>query len=90
GPHIKGIHHQKKGECVPGIDIIIGAHDHEPFTLDQGIALIHKCGQNAYWLGRVDFRAESKMISNRIVMPNASIEALVHKYMATFQTSDSL
>eukprot|EP00007_Cunea_sp_BSH-02190019_P007680 CAMPEP_0174239250 /NCGR_PEP_ID=MMETSP0417-20130205/13992_1 /TAXON_ID=242541 /ORGANISM="Mayorella sp, Strain BSH-02190019" /LENGTH=509 /DNA_ID=CAMNT_0015318173 /DNA_START=86 /DNA_END=1611 /DNA_ORIENTATION=- len=41
---------------VPQLDLILGGHDHLPYTTMKGKTLIHKCGQNAYWLGRVDMR----------------------------------
>ncbi|CAK4714295.1 hypothetical protein AeMF1_002781 [Aphanomyces euteiches] len=101
--HVSIAHDKLLAKRVPGIDIIIGGHDHEPFTLYQGNTFIHKSGQNAYWLGHLDFDIrkkaatgkveifpEWKMISNRNVTPDASIEALVHKYMAPFQTNDLL
>nr|CCA23587.1 calcineurinlike phosphoesterase putative [Albugo laibachii Nc14] len=40
---------------VPEINFILGGHDHEPFTLYEGLTLIHKSGQNANWLARFDF-----------------------------------
>lgn len=38
---------------VPEIDLILGGHDHEPMSLFQGSTLIHKSGQDALWLGKV-------------------------------------
>ncbi|KAF0716570.1 hypothetical protein As57867_002765, partial [Aphanomyces stellatus] len=101
--HVSIAHDKLLAKKVPGIDVMIGGHDHDPFTLYQGNTFIHKSGQNAYWLGRLDFdiskNVESKkvditpgwkMISNQNLTPDATIQALVHKYMAPFQTNDLL
>lgn len=39
---------------VPAIDFILGGHDHEPITWGDGRTLIHKSGQDARFLGRID------------------------------------
>jgi len=39
---------------VPGIDLILGGHDHEPLASDHHHTLLFKCGQNGYWVGAVD------------------------------------
>ncbi|ETW09319.1 hypothetical protein, variant 1 [Aphanomyces invadans] len=99
--HVSIAHDKLLAKRVPGIDVILGGHDHDPFTLYQGKTFIHKSGQNAYWLGRVDFvirkRGDKvtvspgwKMLVNQHVTPEAGIEALVHKYMAPFLTADRL
>ena len=77
---------------MPGIDIIVGGHDHDPFTLFQGKTFIHKSGQNAYWLGRLDFTIKKivsedsrkieiihdwKMIANVNTTPDTSCKELV-------------
>jgi 5'-nucleotidase/UDP-sugar diphosphatase len=41
-------------KAFPQIHVILGGHEHTPITLVQGETLIHKSGQNAYYLGRVD------------------------------------
>ncbi|RHY71397.1 hypothetical protein DYB30_008952 [Aphanomyces astaci] len=99
--HVSIAHDKLLAKRVPGIDVIIGGHDHDPFTLYQGKTFIHKSGQNAYWLGRLDFDIRKasgkvtvspawKMIANQNVTPDAGVEALVHKYMAPFMTADHL
>jgi 2',3'-cyclic-nucleotide 2'-phosphodiesterase (5'-nucleotidase family) len=88
--HVSLAHDKLVAKRVPGIDIIIGGHDHDPFTLYQGKTFIHKSGQNAYWLGRLDFHIlksidthkcvvtpEWKMIANYKMVPDPTIEALV-------------
>lgn len=47
---------------APGIDIILGGHDHMPFTQQQGSTTIVKCGQNAKYLGRVDLYMNKQII----------------------------
>lgn len=46
---------------VPGIDLILGGHDHEPMSLFQGTTLIHKSGQDALWLGSVQLNIHKQV-----------------------------
>jgi len=51
-----------------GINLIVGGHDHLPLTEFEGETLIHKSGQNAHYLGRIDIslqrnRSDFKPIS---------------------------
>lgn len=39
---------------VKGISLILGGHDHEPLTVYENDALIHKSGSDAAWLGVVE------------------------------------
>lgn len=39
---------------VKGISLILGGHDHEPLTVYENDALIHKSGSDAQWLGVVE------------------------------------
>jgi 5'-nucleotidase/UDP-sugar diphosphatase len=39
---------------VPGISVILGGHEHAPITWYEGGTLIHKSGQDARYLGRID------------------------------------
>ncbi len=48
----------KLAEDVPEIDVILGGHDHDPFTLYNGRTFVHKSGMNAYYLGRLDLILE--------------------------------
>ncbi|XP_063934591.1 5'-nucleotidase-like [Zophobas morio] len=52
---------------VKGINLIIGGHNHEPYTLFEGDTMIFKAGVNAYWLGVIDltFTASYKKFSNQ-------------------------
>jgi 5'-nucleotidase / UDP-sugar diphosphatase len=40
--------------AVPGIDLILGGHDHEPITWYEGGTLIHKAGSDAHYLAAID------------------------------------
>ncbi|GLE09491.1 hypothetical protein PINS_up021219 [Pythium insidiosum] len=75
---------------------MLGGHDHEPFTLYEGKTLIHKSGQNAFWLARLELhlhRAPAqlgrplavmpqwRMIANRNIPPQPSCQQIVLKYM---------
>ncbi|KDO23762.1 hypothetical protein SPRG_10539 [Saprolegnia parasitica CBS 223.65] len=97
--HVSIAHDKLVARRVPRIDIIIGGHDHDPYTLYQGKTFIHKSGQNANWLGRLDFHIakdgpkvlvtpEWKMLLNKGVAPDADITRLVQKYMARFSGDD--
>jgi len=46
---------------VPGISVILGGHEHEPITWYEAGTLIHKSGQNAHYLGRIDLAIDKKM-----------------------------
>jgi 5'-nucleotidase/UDP-sugar diphosphatase len=39
--------------AVPGIDLIVGGHDHTPIVRREGLTTIIKCGVDAEYLGRV-------------------------------------
>ncbi|XXQ34183.1 5'-Nucleotidase C-terminal domain-containing protein [Plasmodiophora brassicae] len=46
-------------EC-PEVHIVLGGHDHDPFSQLQNGQLVLKCGQNAYWVGVVDIHWRRK------------------------------
>lgn len=74
------------------LDFILGGHDHEPVSMMIGTTLIHKSGQNAEWLGRVDLvvdldkRAkflEWKMLLNGPhEIPDPASASILEKYVA--------
>lgn len=92
--HLSIAHDKLLAKKVPGIDLIIGGHDHQPFTIFQGETMIHKSGQNAYWLGRIDLHVEIdsegqvavhpswKMLLNRNITPEPRIQSVVTKLLA--------
>jgi len=45
---------RKLAASVKGIDLILGGHDHDPFSLEEGGPLILKSGHDAQWLGEVE------------------------------------
>ena len=49
---------RKVAELAPGIDLIVGGHDHEPMLLTHHGTYIFKCGQNLDFLGVVDLNIE--------------------------------
>lgn len=82
-----------------GIDVIVGGHDHQPFTLYQGETFIHKSGQNAKWLVRLDLSLvrdgdkvrvfpEWQMILNRNVEPNEECLGIIDKHFSTLEKSE--
>ncbi|GAB9464963.1 Calcineurin-like phosphoesterase [Globisporangium polare] len=89
---------------VPGIDVMLGGHDHEPFTLYEGKTFIHKSGQNAFWLAKLEFHlsksfkhperpldisAQWAMLANSHTPPQPECQKIVHKYMASMETEES-
>jgi 2',3'-cyclic-nucleotide 2'-phosphodiesterase (5'-nucleotidase family) len=79
---------------VPGIHLILGGHDHEAITWQEGDTLIHKSGQDAYWLGVVELAVDRgadgrplvtpswRMLSTRGVPGDAAVAAKVADYEA--------
>lgn len=49
-----GLESDKEIAEIPGLDIIIGGHDHDPYMLLHHGTLIFKCGMNLDYLGIVD------------------------------------
>lgn len=54
--HVKVDVDQRIARHVPGIDLILGGHDHEPFSLFVGSTFIHKSGMDALWLGVINMQ----------------------------------
>ncbi|CAK9012664.1 5'-nucleotidase (5'-NT) (Ecto-5'-nucleotidase) (CD antigen CD73) [Durusdinium trenchii] len=48
------VNDKELAESCPGINVILGGHDHDPFFLVHRGVLIAKCGQNADHLGVLD------------------------------------
>lgn len=89
---------------VPGIDVMIGGHDHEPFTLYEGKTFIHKSGQNAFWLAKLEFHLAKStkhpekpltvcpqwtMIANQRTPPQLECQQIVNKYMQSMETEET-
>lgn len=51
---------------VPEIHVILGGHDHDPITWYDDQTFIHKSGQNAYYLIRLDLILEKDETSGRV------------------------
>ncbi|CEG36747.1 hypothetical protein PPTG_13176 [Plasmopara halstedii] len=53
--HLKASHDVQLATQVPGINLILGGHDHFPMTCSAGVGtLIHKSGMDAVWLGAIE------------------------------------
>jgi 5'-nucleotidase/UDP-sugar diphosphatase len=78
-----------------GLDIIVGGHDHVPYTLFENKVFINKCGQNAEWLGRIDITLVKdvskpdrelfiswKQILVRGFKRDAEVQATIERYLA--------
>jgi len=81
--------------AVPGIDVILGGHDHDPITFYEHGVLLHKSGSDARFLGAVDLdirteetssgkrtsvRPSWRMIANAGIAPDPAVAAIVKTY----------
>lgn len=81
---------------VPGISVILGGHEHDPITWYEGSTLIHKSGQDARFLGRIDVAMRKtptdkgpqitvtpswRMLANHGVTPDPEVASLVAQYV---------
>ena len=81
---------------VEAIDLILGGHDHDPMTFDDGGTLIVKAGHDAHYLAAVDLAVERvqrggeaavevvptawRYISTAGVEPDPEVQAVVARY----------
>jgi 5'-nucleotidase / UDP-sugar diphosphatase len=81
--------------AVPGIDVIVGGHDHDPITFYEHGVLLHKSGSDAHFLGAIDLTIRTdqtsgskrtsvspawRMIANSGVAPDPTVAAIVKTY----------
>ncbi|HJP21434.1 MAG TPA: bifunctional UDP-sugar hydrolase/5'-nucleotidase [Alphaproteobacteria bacterium] len=81
--------------AVPGIDVILGGHDHDPIMIYERGTLIAKAGYDAHYLAVIDLAIEKKqgrrgpktvirpqwrLVSTHGVEPNAEVAAIVAGY----------
>lgn len=87
---------------VPGIDMILGGHDHEPMSLFEGSTLIHKSGQDALWLGEIELQITKTaranrssvafrwgMHSNRGYSPDPTCDSILREYAHRVEREES-
>ncbi|GLE02612.1 hypothetical protein PINS_up011453 [Pythium insidiosum] len=89
---------------VPGISLVLGGHDHDVMTDVVGHTMIHKSGQDAHWLGRIEMtffphqqqasrppavQFEWEMLLNRGVEPDAESLQLLRSYQRTVDEDDA-
>jgi 5'-nucleotidase / UDP-sugar diphosphatase len=80
---------------VPEISLILGGHEHDPITWQEGSTLIHKSGYDAHYLGRIDLAIDKtagpqgpvvnivpswRMIANQGIAPEPTVAARVAEY----------
>lgn len=90
---------------VPEIDVILGGHDHDPITWYDDTTFIHKSGQNAYYLARIDLTIEKEeqtgktkvfpswnVILNKGILPDPTVASVVDKFIEKLDlmTSETL
>ncbi len=74
--HVTLLEDKQLARACPQIDLILGGHDHMPITAQEGSTLIVKCGQNAYWLGKIDmFVTATTTTSSSITSTNTATTA---------------
>ncbi len=81
--------------AVPGIDVVLGGHDHDPITFYEHGVLFHKSGSDAHFLGAVDLdirteqtsggkrtsvRPAWRMLANTAIAPDPAVAAIVKTY----------
>ena len=75
--------------AVPGVDLVLGGHDHNPIAVLEGTTLVFKAGSDAHWLGVVEMRVDPeahtvvpswRMVANHGVVPTAEVQARVETY----------
>lgn len=60
---------------VPGINLILGGHDHFPVTCTAGVdTLIHKSGMDALWLGAVEMTLTTPIATNVVEGQTARVQ----------------
>jgi 5'-nucleotidase/UDP-sugar diphosphatase len=84
--------------ALPGVDIVLGGHDHEPITFYEDDTLIAKAGSDLHYLAAIDLVPERATISGKEVVVwtpswrylttagvarSAPIEAIVARWEAT-------
>ncbi|GLE02743.1 hypothetical protein PINS_up011598 [Pythium insidiosum] len=102
--HLRIREDRQLARAVPEIDVILGGHDHEPYTVYEGRTLIHKSGQNAHWLARLDFQlarsavhperpvsvmTQWRMIANEQVPSQPACDEILVKYLRRLAIEDS-
>ena len=75
--------------AVPGIDLVLGGHDHNPIAVMEGDTLVFKAGSDAHWLGVVEMRVDPeahtvvpswRMVANHGTVPSPEVQARVETY----------
>ncbi|MBY0337421.1 MAG: bifunctional metallophosphatase/5'-nucleotidase [Acetobacteraceae bacterium] len=61
---------------VRGVDLVLGGHDHEAASHQEGRVLVVKAGQDAHWLAKVRLRVE----------PGAGVRAMGWSFIPNFRT----
>ncbi|MBS0605166.1 MAG: bifunctional metallophosphatase/5'-nucleotidase [Verrucomicrobia bacterium] len=59
---------RKLAQEVPEIDLILGGHDHEPISWYNGRTFVHKSGQNAYFLTRIDLTIDKNEQTSKVMV----------------------
>ncbi|CAI5728521.1 unnamed protein product [Hyaloperonospora brassicae] len=101
--HLPIAQDKKLARQVPGINLILGGHDHEPVTMYEGKTLIHKSGQNAFWLAKLEVELKRStrhperglvvlpqwsMTANAYLPPQPACQQILYKYMHEMASED--
>jgi len=101
--HLSLINDKHLAEWCPGINVILGGHDHDPFFLIHRGVLIAKCGQNADHLGvldlYMDFGGPDKslrvdhsfqLLTTSKTPADKAVSKLVQRWTSTNEADESL
>jgi len=103
--HLLFAEDQQLAKEVPEIDVILGGHDHDPITWYDEKTFIHKSGQNAYYLARIDLTIEKeegaskvrvfpswKLLINKGLEEDSAVAKVVTEYQSMLNrlTSETL
>ncbi|KAL3672900.1 hypothetical protein V7S43_002201 [Phytophthora oleae] len=73
--HFKVANDARLAMQVPGINLILGGHDHFPVTCTAGVdTLIHKSGMDALWLGAVEMTLTTPTVIHEVGGQTTSVE----------------
>ncbi|CAI5703657.1 hypothetical protein KXD40_008866 [Peronospora effusa] len=101
--HLSITQDKRLARQVPGIDLVLGGHDHDPFTMYEGNTFIHKSGQNALWLAKLEFELKRSakyperglvvlpqwsMIANAYLPPQPACQQILYKYMRQMESEN--
>jgi 2',3'-cyclic-nucleotide 2'-phosphodiesterase (5'-nucleotidase family) len=97
--HVSAAEDKEILKKCPGIDLVLGGHDHDPMGITVNDKLLFKCGQNAYHVGVVDIRLgggdssvqamDWMMVSTAQVEDDPACLNVIQAFLAQQESSDT-